>query len=491
MWVVLLYALLCSAGFFLAGGGNRVRRPRFAGTWYDGDPERLRARVDRFLEVAPASPPPGRVVGLIAPHAGYDWSGATAGKAYAVVRGARYERAIVLAPSHRVPFQGVSIPDVDAYATPLGEIPLDAEVCRALRGASGFQEIPRADELEHSLELQIPFLQRALPEFRLVPVLVGSLDEAWAASLAARLREHADARTLVVASSDFTHYGENYGFFPIPPDDPALPDRIREFDRGLIEPILRTDPAGFEVYRRRSQCNACGAEAIRLLLRMFPGGFRGTLLAYETSGALSGDWSSSVSYAALAISGWKPVLSALEERTCLRLARASVLAAVAGAPPPRPSEGDLTPTLREKGAAFVTLKRGEELRGCIGQVAPSFPLWEAVVEAAASATVRDERFPPVRSEETGDLAIEVTILGCTRALERPEDLDLGEEGAVLKKGNASAVFLPQIATERGWGREAFFSHLARKAGLGPDEWREAKVEAFGAAVLPEPGLRPA
>ncbi|HET6203559.1 MAG TPA: AmmeMemoRadiSam system protein B [Planctomycetota bacterium] len=492
-----LLAILAAAAW--AFGGARVRRARFAGSWYEGDPGRLAAVVEGLLGAVPPASLRDRVVGLVVPHAGYRWSGAVAAVAYAAVRGAPFERVLLLAPSHRVPFRGARVPDWDAYETPLGAVPVDREVCVALRSSPGLEEersgeVAVADEREHSLELQLPFLQRALGNFRLVPVLVGAVESGSdAASIGRRLRALVDSRTLVVASSDLTHYGEAYGFFPFPPGDPSLRERIRGFDGALIEAVLRADAPGLATVRGRTGINACGAGAIRLLLEMFPRGYRGTLLEYRTSGEVSGDWSSSVSYAAIAFSGLRPVLSEEEARGCLSLAREAVAAAVLGRPGPTPAEESLPRALREQAGAFVTLRRGGELRGCVGEVRAAHPLWKAIAANGASAALRDGRFPPVRPEELDLLRVEVTVLGDSRRLEDPADLALGEEGAFLRLGDAGAVFLPQVATEQGWDRETFYRHLAHKAGLDPEKWREATIEAFGAAWFAEgeePHVRP-
>src|SRR5262245_17502354 len=405
--MALLGFLAILAGWAWLFGGTRVRRARFAGSWYEGDPDLLRASVDALLDASAPTRLPARRVGVVVPHAGYRWSGPVAACAYAAVRGVEFDRVLVLAPSHRVPFRGVRVPDWDAYGTPLGEVPVDVRTCGRLRSSPGLREerpgeTYLADGREHSLELQIPFLQRALSSFRLVPVLVGDLGERDAAAhIARRLRAVVDSRTLVVASSDLTHFGEAYDFFPFAPDDPSLPARIRALDGGVIDAVLRADASALAAIREKRETNACGAAAIRLLLEMFPSGYRGTLLDYRTSGQLSGDWSSSVSYAAIALCGLRPVLSEEEANVCLSLARAALTAAVLGQPEPAPGPDSLPRALRDPSGAFVTLRLGDDLRGCVGWMSPSQPLWKAIVTNAASAALRDNRFDPVRPEELG------------------------------------------------------------------------------------------
>jgi hypothetical protein len=478
------------AGLFVAAGGAPARRVRpalCAGRWYAGDPARLREEVDRFLARAPAREVPGHVAAVVVPHAGHMWSGAVAGAGFASVRGKLYERVVLVGPSHRGGFPGVVVPRYDACATPLGEIPLDAEGCEALRGSRGCLDIPGVDADEHSLEVELPFLQRALGTFRLVPVLVGSPPRTAEDSIASEIGGLLDERTLLVVSSDFTHYGEDYDFFPFPRGTTEeTAERLRAFDEGALSPILRRDAAAFADYRRHSGINACGARGIAIALRALPSGFSGTLLDYQTSGGISGDFSSSVSYAAIALSGWRPLLSRVEERAALEIARAAVRAAVRGEPLP-PLPADVPAGLRRPGSAFVTVRLGGDLRGCMGSITGDTPLGHTIAQSAASAVRDDDRFEKVTAEQLPNLRLEVSVLGPRRPLERPAELRVGEEGVVLRAEGASGLLLPQVASERGWDVETFLAALSRKAGLAPDAWRSARLERFDAHVFGEAG----
>jgi len=462
---------------------RRVRPAISAVRWYTGDPARLGGEIDRFL--APSVEVAGHVAALVVPHAGHRWSGAVAGAGFATARGGGYERVVLVGPSHFVSFPGVALPAHDAFSTPLGEIPVDREGCEALRGVEGCMDVPRADAEEHSLEVELPFLQRALGAFRLVPVLVGSPPREVEDAVAATIRGLLDARTLLVVSSDLTHYGDDYGFFPFAragPEETAR--RLRALDEGAIEPILRRDADAFAAYRAQSGINACGARAIALALRALPPGYEGTLLAYDTSGAIARDYSSSVSYAAIAFAGWRPLLSRVEEEAALRVAREALRAALRGDPPPA-LPPDLPEGVKRPGSAFVTLRRGGDLRGCIGSVVGNSALATLIAGSAVSAAREDDRFDPVSPEEEPEIRIEISVLGPRRPLEKPEELRLGEEGVSLHAPGASSLLLPQVATERGWDVETFLSFLARKAGLAPEAWREARLERFDAHVFGE------
>jgi AmmeMemoRadiSam system protein B len=272
--------------------------PAVAGSWYPASESALAEVVDRWLGRASVPPASARPVGLIAPHAGYAYSGEVASHGFRTVLGARYARVIVVGPSHYAAFRGAVIPDADAYRTPLGAVELDRGALEALRQAEGFEMNGAAFRPEHSVEAEIPFLQRALaPGWRLVPVLVGGGSSGpMAARIARGLRALAGPDTLVVASSDFTHFGVRFGYVPFRDE---IPDRIRELDMGALRLIEATDADGLEVYLEKTGATVCGRDAIGVLLRMLPPGTRATLLCYDTSGRLTGDWSHTVSYASV------------------------------------------------------------------------------------------------------------------------------------------------------------------------------------------------
>lgn len=271
--------------------------PVVAGHWYPDDPGGLRREIDRRLTCGGSDP--GRACAVVAPHAGLVYSGDVAGAAFRTVRRGEFERVVVLGPSHYHAIRGAVVPPADAWVTPLGRIPLDR---RALEGLLASPHV-RADRgpfaREHAIEIELPFLQRALPGgFELVPMLIGCDAEGPAAEeLAAALRPWIDDRTLVVASSDFTHYGETFGYVPF---RDRVPERLRELDLGAIARIEAGDAEGLERYLDRTGATVCGRHAIGVALRALPAGVRAKRLDYDTSGRMTGDWSHTVSYAAIA-----------------------------------------------------------------------------------------------------------------------------------------------------------------------------------------------
>lgn len=476
-------ALVLSAAATLASGGERVRPAALAGSWYPGDAAELASFVERSLDAEPAwSAPEGeRVVALIAPHAGYAYSGATAAAGYQALRGQAIDRVILLGPSHHAAFRGVAIGDFDTWATALGEVPVDAGSVARLRASPLVGPGPAVPDREHSLEIQLPFLQRVLaPGWRLVPVMVGQLDQEDYATLADAIRPLLDERTILVVSTDFTHYGARFGFVPFAAD-PGVAARLEALDKGALAQIAARDPKGFLDYQGRTGITICGFRPVALALHLLPPETRTHLVRYDTSGALLGDYHSSVSYLSIALTTPdRPVAPAAWQREPLqwlhRLAALRVQDAVA------PTEataaalealsGDLPAEVRESAGAFVTLRKAGKLRGCIGYIAPIKPVWQAVLDNAEAAALRDTRFLPVQPEELEVLDVEVSVLTDPAPIADWTGFEVGRHGIVLVKGGHRAVFLPDVAIEQGWDREQTLAHLARKAGLPADGWRE-------------------
>ena len=305
------FTLLLTLGLWVLPGAaqERVRPSALAGSWYPSDPQELARRVDGLLEGAEAPAPRASIRALVVPHAGYSYSGRTAAAAFGLVRGQSFQRVLVLAPSHHGDFHGLSIADVDAYVTPLGQVPLDREAVARLRQSPLVGTDPWAHGREHAIEIELPFLQRALaPGWGLVPILVGRLGPADYPAAAELLRPLSDEGTLVVVSSDFTHYGARFGFQPFPPDAHTA-ERIRDLDQGAIEHVLSRDGPGLLDYQTRTGITICGYRPLALLLHLLPADARVERVAYATSGELTGDWRSSVSYVALAVT-WSAARSA-------------------------------------------------------------------------------------------------------------------------------------------------------------------------------------
>lgn len=480
---------------------SRVRAASKAGNWYPDDPAELHGYLERLL-APPAATPALPVRALVVPHAGYVYSAATAARAYRLVQGRHFRRVVVIGPAHHVEFHGLSIMDVDAYRTPLGEVPLDHQAISRLRSSPLVSAVERAHSHEHAIELQLPFLQTALSgDWQLVPILVGRMDAGDYESAAALLEPLLDSGTLVVVSGDFTHYGSDYDYHPFPLDD-RTPERIRALDRGIVELAGDIDPPGLARYRARMQLNDCVHGPLMLLLHTLPGDSRVEVIGYATSGAITGSYRNSVSYVALTVSHPLPLGGTLPpstdpllDRSDLRyLHRLAVMAVIAATTRTADDFMHLQALLEQSPgrlriplSSFVTLKRGKELRGCIGTIRADAPLAESVVRNAISAALYDERFPPVRHREVAGLSVEVSVLSSPEAIASPADLEIGRHGVILEKDRRKAVYLPKVALEQGWDRQEMLRQLSLKAGLDPDAWQQgARLWAFTTLTYDSP-----
>lgn len=275
-----------------------VREPAVAGAFYPARKSALEADVKKLLAGVPAEKVDGRIVGLLSPHAGYAYSGKTAAYGYRLLEGKGFTRVVVLAPAHYAGFRGASIPDVGAYRTPLGLVPLDMDACRELLGHELYTSRADAHSREHSLEVQLPFLQEALGEFTLVPIVVGQVGGDDYKKLAAPLRKLLDEKTILIVSTDFTHYGRRFGYVPFTEN---VRENLEKLDGGAIGEIENMDARGFLSYQEKTGATICGRCPVGVFLTALPTDARATLLKYETSGDVTGDYSSSVSYVSMVI----------------------------------------------------------------------------------------------------------------------------------------------------------------------------------------------
>jgi AmmeMemoRadiSam system protein B/AmmeMemoRadiSam system protein A len=438
------------------------RQPAVAGMFYPAGPAELKHELRHYLAAVPAvaaDAPAPKV--LIVPHAGYVYSGPVAAHAYARLAplAGRIRRVVLLGPVHRVPVRGLAVPSVTRFETPLGAVEIDREAIGRLAGLLQVVTSDRAHAPEHSLEVQLPFLQQVLGSFSLVPLAVGEASAEEVAEVLARL--WGGAETLIVASSDLSHY---------------LPyTAARAVDRSTVNAMLALNPG-------LDHQQACGATPVNGLLAFARRRhLRAELLDLRNSGDTAGDRARVVGYAALALyeadaAGTTRVAdesSAADERgpTLLAHARSAIARRLGLSAPDAPH----APFLGEPGASFVTLKIERELRGCIGSLHAHRPLGEDVRANAQAAAFDDPRFPPLAIHEFESIEVEVSLLSpATPIVVRSEaelhaQLRPGIDGVTLQWGHRRGTFLPQVWETLPTPRE-FIAHLKRKAGLPPDFW---------------------
>ena len=468
-----------------------------AGAWYAADAARLNAELEGYLRDAEVQADPA-IFAVIVPHAGYTYSGPCAAVgAKALAARPDLRRVVVLGFSHRVAMPNqISVPAREThYRSPLGETPLDVAALAGLLQNPLFVDLPATRRGENSVEMQLPLLQAALAgrDWKLVPITLGQLDDETRGQAAAALAPLLDDHTALVVSSDFTHFGPNFGFVPFRTNVEA---NLRKLDGGAVERILAGDAAGFATYCERTGATICKQNSIGVLLRLLPEKFAARQLGYDTSGRSTGDFGNSVSYATLAFyrtatvqAAGIPELSAADRQALLSLARKSIEKALAGCQSAVADArgAELTPALKRTMGGFVTLTIAGELRGCIGEIFPRRALVDVVRDHAIDAAFNDPRFPPLTAKELSRVRIEISALTPPVPVASYRDIEIGKHGMVIELGNRSAVFLPQVAPEQGWDLETTLTHLSFKAGLPGNAWQDprARFTVFEAIVFHE------
>ncbi len=471
---------------------GEVRPSVLAGAWYPGRPEELRSTIESLLQKAAQAPDEG-LVALIVPHAGYQYSARTAAFGYATVPKGRFSRVMILSPSHHAWLRGAAVGPFDAYSTPLGTVPVDRAACKALLADPLVSEHRAADAREHAIEIHVPFLQVVLGEFTLIPVLVGEMTPQQREELARTLRSVVDDRTLLVASSDFTHYGDRFGYTPFRASSVAdLKKKLSALNHEAADLIVRRDARGFQDFLTRTRDTICGKDAIAMLLEMLPPEAQGRLLHYSTSLDVIPETDSSVSYLAIGffrVGGEDAAsrfgLTQEDKRQLVLLAREVVKRGVRGEKGPDLAEWKrrMSPAVNRPAGVFVTLTAHGDLRGCIGYIEGIEPLVEAVADNAYSAAFRDPRFTPVRADEYPHLSFKVSVLTPLEPVKDIGEIVVGRHGLVLSAQGRRGVFLPEVPLEQGWDLTAYLEHLGLKAGLDRQAWKRATLQKFESIVF--------
>jgi hypothetical protein len=465
-----------------------LHRSPYSGSWYPGDAEELRELVDRLFEEADRRTgkyilPDG--LGFVTPHAGLAYSGTVAASIYRRLHRQGVRRVLLAGFSHSHHFSGIRMPEIAAYSTPSGETATDLELMRELARHAPFHLAQETLLCDHSVEIQLPLLEAAVPEARVVPLLVGNASAGDIEMAAERLAPLLLRETVMVASSDFTHYGTAFGHLPFP-NDGWVQENLRELDELLMEAAGSLDCGFFQQELRRLSATLCGRGPISLLLATLskvPGDevFQENI-DYQTSGEITGDWGHSVSYAAL---GYYPAsaffLSSEEQQLVLESVRRtlSTYSAEGRCEPVLPERN--TPAMEHRRGVFVSLHHKGRLLGCIGCREGAQPLLSAAPELALSA-LDDPRFHRPLPAEIAEADYEVSVLTPMKRLADPKNLRVGVHGALMDAGGRQGLLLPQVATEHHLDQAAFLRALARKAGVDPEALRhaETKLMAFQA-----------
>ena len=479
--------------------GRIDRKPAAAGRFYPAEAKELKATLSELFSGAKKRTAK-TVVGVVCPHAGYVFSGKVAASGYNQVDpGKQFDNVFVIASSHHVSFPGASIYNRGDYVTPLGIVKVNTGLANKLiRENPVFSFNPEADLTEHSIEVQIPFLQYHLKkEFNLVPVVIGTQSVEACFDIAKALKPWFNDRNLFVFSTDFSHY-PSYANAQVA--DQATCDAIVT---GSPEELMKL----LDEYRNKNipdlATNLCGWTSILVMLDLIgkDPGITISPVSYMNSGdSKYGDKNQVVGYWSLALT--KPVSAVSgesqptsfdftrdEKIMLLEIARNTIVKYVRERRIPDDIPASCPENLKIHAGAFVTLKEGGDLRGCIGRFSADMPLYRLIRQMAVASSTEDNRFNPVKASEIDQLDIEISVLSPLKKISSPDEIILGKHGIYIKKGYASGTFLPQVATEAGWSLDEFLSHCARdKAGIGWDGWKDAEIFTYEACAFSESGL---
>ncbi len=471
-------------------GAMRDRQPVVAGSFYPSGYDQLRSELAGYF-ASYEKPMPGVTVrAIIVPHAGYVYSGHTAAAGFAAVPAdAEYDNIFLIGVSHRFAFEGAAVFTSGNMVTPLGTLPVNRELGEKLKSSNKwFIEKDEAHGPEHSLEVELPFIQYHFKKRpTIVPILIGTRSTSVLKAIALGLQPWFNDRNLFVISSDFSHY-------------PSYEDAQR-VDKLSGDAIVKGDPAAF--LKTIKSIESSGTEKLATAMCGWPAALVLLYLAEKSEGVVirnvgytnsgdspRGDKGEVVGYNAIVMES-KPAerstkaateaftLTEGERATLLAIAREAISAHLKGGKPEAITAPKLTPRLREPLGAFVTLTKGGDLRGCIGRFTSSDPLWEVIGHMAIEAAFGDPRFPVVTKAEYPSIKIEISVLGPMKKINSISEIIIGRHGIYLKQGFRSGTLLPQVAEERGWSVEQFLGYCARdKAGIGWDGWKDKATEIF-------------
>ncbi len=507
------------------------KRPlKFAGSWYESDAKRLGGQFDDFVGSAKEKVEPVKkdlhgqhVLAIVAPHAGYAFSGQTAACSYLAPEGNKVKRVFLLGPSHYHAFRGAAVTSDKSFATVFGDLSVDTDVMSDLKSAHFFHELSDVHRDEHSLEMQLAFVKRDFSNVKIVPILIGRLDDASEARfIGTQIKSHLKEGDLVVVSSDFTHYGPRYGYVPFASVRGDLGAQVKQLDMEAFSHLQKNDLDGFFNFYKSTEDTICGVFALAVLMAMLPEDTKGHLIDYRTSrDSIVEDDKNSVSYLAIAFASDKnwgergadanvlDDLSEAEKSTLLKLARGTLEYFVRTGKAPdmnnpavemgvtldhrlKKPQGvfvtmfkHMPKSVSEKCATISNARDGKELRGCIGYIMPVKPLYQAVMDNAMSACSRDYRFEPVSENELDLIEIEISVLTAPKKVASYNDIRLGIDGVLFYCQGKQSVFLPHVATEFGWDLDETLSQLAAKAGLARQAWKgpTARFEVFQAIAM--------
>jgi len=467
------------------------REPALSGRFYPANPDELKFDLDKYFNNVTKEFNNATIQAIIVPHAGYVFSGEVAASAYAQIDSSKlFENVFILAPSHGFSIPGASIYNIGNYETPLGEVPVNIDLANKLIAENNvFKSLPETHRKEHSIEVQLPFLQfHLINKFQIVPILIGTDKEEYLKQIAQSLSPYFNENNLFVISSDFSHF-PNY-------KDAIRADSIMK--ESIITNKVQMVRDAAEQNKRGNMPNlatsACGISAIYTLLYLTENNpnIRIEAIKYMNSGDSDwGDHQRVVGYWSFAAikKNEESALFQLTEKDksdLLLLARNTIETHLNQNKSFKPSKEFFSKNLQTPTGVFVTLHNHKKLRGCIGRFDADEPLYKMVQKMVVAAATQDSRFESVKANELNQLSIEISVLTPMKRIKSKDDIILGDHGIYIKQGLHHGTLLPQVATENQWTVDEFLGYCSRnKAGLGWDGWKTAELYVYSAVVFSE------
>lgn len=469
------------------------RKPIVAGQFYTANATELKNEVSELFKIAKKTNEKGFSKIIISPHAGYVFSGEVAASAYNQIDSShKYDNIFIIASSHRASFGGVSVYNIGNYETPIGEVKVNTKICNELISKSKlFSYQHNADALEHSIEVQLPFLQYLYKEdLQIVPIVIGTQSPDICKEISNIIKPYFSENNLFVISTDFSHY-PTY-------EDAQLIDKItantilQNSSKSLIKSLNDNDEKGI----KNLSTSLCGWSAVLTMLYITENNndLKFEIIDYKNSGdnKVYGDKKRVVGY--YAIRGFLPkneimnniIFTENEKQSLLSIARNTITNHLKSSKYNPLTDFELTPNMKLECGAFVTLHKKGKLRGCIGRFTANQPLYKTIQDMAIASATQDHRFNKVDIIELEEIDIEISVLTPLVKINSIDEFILGKHGIYIKKNGMTGTFLPQVATQTGWTKEEFLGHCAQdKAGIGWDGWKSAELYIYEAIIFGE------
>lgn len=474
------------------------RQPVAAGSFYPSDPVELKNQLSGFFK-STGKTTREDIAAIIVPHAGYVFSGQVAASAYSQLDPDKiYSQIFVIGTSHHVLLKGASVYNQGNFLTPLGVVEVDTALTNELiRKNKLFEFVPEAHDKEHSIEVQLPFLQFHMKnKVKIVPIVIGTQSEATCKKLADVLKPYFNEKTLFIISSDFSHY-------------PAYASAVLT-DKTTGDAISTNSPVNFlkSIVKNESRnipnlaTSCCGWSSVLTLLYITSEtkGIKVEHAKYANSGDTPyGDKQQVVGYHSFIFTrenqkdestnpGFS--LSLEEKKKLLEIARLTIKSYLEKGGIPYINPSQFTGNLQTPCGAFVTLNKNGQLRGCVGRFMATEPLYKVVQQMAIASAFEDTRFNTVSKDELKNIDMEISVLTPLKKISDIKEFELGKQGIYMVKGSRSGTFLPQVAEQTGWNKEEFLGHCAQdKAGIGWTGWKDAELYTYEALVFGEKEIK--